>query len=74
MANMRYCKWENTAAAMQQCIAQGEGELDDSLGWQEMNEHEKAGLLACLRAAAEMLEAADTRLLDEADVDLSRLA
>ncbi len=74
MVNMGYVKWENTAAAMQQCLAEGEGELDDGEQFKEMNEYERTGLIACLRAAAEMLEAADIRLLEEAEIDFSRFA
>lgn len=63
MANMSYCKWENTAQDMNQCIGSME---DDIEAFDALSEYEQQGLLSCLRAAALMLEGATPELLERA--------
>ncbi|EXS71378.1 hypothetical protein [Sphingobium sp. Ant17] len=63
MANMSYCKWENTAQDMNQCIGSME---DDVEAFDALSEHEQEGMLSCLRTAALMLEGATPELLERA--------
>ena len=68
--NMGYCKWENTAAAMEQCV---EAEMDFQYP-EELNDYETLGMGRCLRAAYAMLEAAPRDMLDQMDIRLENLA
>lgn len=63
MGNMSYCKWENTAQDMDQCVAAME---DDVEAFDTLTEYEQRGMLSCLRAAALMLEGATPELLERA--------
>ena len=62
--NMSYCKWENTAAAMEQCV---ESDMDFQYPT-ELSDYEQAGMRRCLRAAYAMLEGAPRELLEELDI------
>jgi hypothetical protein len=67
MANMSYCRWENTSNDMQDCVeAQREG-FDPA----DASEYEQRGFYACLRAAAEMLAQASPEQMEEAGLDAS---
>lgn len=68
--NMGYCKWENTAAAMEQCL---EAEMDFQYP-EELSDYETLGMRRCLRAAYAMLEAAPRDMLDQMGVNLENLA
>lgn len=70
MANMSYCKWENTSNDMAQCVASAE---DDFEAFDELSEYEQRGLINCLRNAYSLLEGAPPELLQKADINLENL-
>lgn len=72
--NMSYCKWENTASAMEQCLAEGEEDFNGYTDEANLNDYEMAGMRRCLRAAYEMLEAAPRDLIEQLDLRLENLA
>lgn len=72
--NMSYCKWENTAAAMEQCLAEGEDDFNYWFDGTQLSDHEMGGMRRCLRAAYAMLEAAPRDLLESLDINLENLA
>lgn len=56
MANMSYCRWENTAKDMQDC-ANSLHEVDDIAEWfAGLDDYEQAGVRGVLRNAALLLE------------------
>lgn len=69
MANMSYCRWENTAADMQDCVrAQVEFNPEDA------SSSERVGYERALSAAMDMLtNAADAGHLDDMKGDVRRL-
>ncbi|WP_449471674.1 hypothetical protein [Sphingobium chungangianum] len=71
MANMQYCRWENTSKDMQDCVNAME---DDVEVFDDLNRYEREGMIDCLRNAYLMLEGATPELLHKAGVDLSNLA
>lgn len=68
--NMSYCKWENTAAAMEQCLAEGE---DDFYGIDSLSEYERGGFARCLQAAYTMLESVPAGILAEMGIRVENL-
>lgn len=71
MSNMSYCRWENTASDMRDCVnAQAEGFNPNA---DDVSSHEKEGYYDCLRMAARMLQQAEGDDLDEIGIDLGRL-
>lgn len=83
--NMSYCRWENTASDMSDCVEamrefhQSADEHEhgpESTGmttFDTLSDHEKSGYFSALKLAAEMLEFADPEHLAHAGVNLSRL-
>ena len=74
MINMSYVRFENTSAAMQECVNDIEGgavnEMDQ---FQALSDTEQAGLLSMVRAAADLLEMLPVGVLSKAGVNLERL-
>ena len=70
MANMSYCRWENTSKDMQDCINSME-DMDD--GFEFSSSHEEQGFHNALNAAVMMLEMATPEQLEAAGVDFSRI-
>ena len=74
--NMSYCRWQNTAQDMADCVESIEDlmEGDDSdNSFQSMSSHEQSGVLSCARQAVEMLANLPPEILAAAGVDLSIL-
>ena len=67
--NMSYCKWENTALAMEQCIGYEEELAGGYTDPDVMDDHEVSGMRRCLRAAHKMLQLADPDLLRALDLE-----
>lgn len=74
MINMSYCRRENTAAAMQECVNDIEsGETNEMSQFEALSDTEQAGLLSMVRSAADLLEMLPVGVLAKAGVRLDRL-
>lgn len=72
MSNMSYCRWENTARDMGDCVDhQYEFQNDDPQD--RPSEHELYGYRSALRYAVQMLEQANPEELEEAGVTKEQL-
>jgi len=55
MVSMSYCKWENTALDLRQCLTAMEEHETDA----DLSEYEKAGKKRCIDLARRLVELAD---------------
>lgn len=56
MANMSFCRWENTSKDMQDCM-NSLHEVDDVREWyKNLDDHEREGVKRALRVARFMVE------------------
>lgn len=85
MSNMSYCRWENTAADMADCVEAmrafnethedfvgHESDEPTKTSYEDLSRSERQGYFDALACALEMLENADPDHLDEAGVNFNR--